>query len=122
MPYTLGQAATAAARDRSTILRAIKSGKLSGLRDPVTKGWLIEPSELHRLYPALQGAEQRNADAQALLQAKFDAAQEKIAMLERTVEDLRRRLDIATAQLGEALQQVRLLTDQRAARRRWWRW
>ena len=30
-----------------------------------------------------------------------------------TIEDLRRRLDTATAQLGEALQQVRLLTDQR---------
>jgi hypothetical protein len=35
------------------------------------------------------------------------------------------RLDTATEQLGEALQQVRLLTDQRAAStsvRRWWTW
>ena len=49
-----------------------------------------------------------------------------IAAHEATIEDLRRRLDTATAQLGEALTQVRLLTDQRAppppARRRWWPW
>jgi hypothetical protein len=43
------------------------------------------------------------------------------------IDDLRRRLDTATAQLGEALQQVRLLTDQRPAppppaRRSWWPW
>ena len=55
---------------------------------------------------------------------------------DEVIEDLRRRLDIATEQLGEALQQVRLLTDQRStapaplpqpapaapARRSWWRW
>jgi hypothetical protein len=34
------------------------------------------------------------------------------------IDDLRQRLDTATAQLGEALTQVQLLTDQRAA----WRW
>jgi hypothetical protein len=52
-----------------------------------------------------------------------------------TVADLRRRLDVAIEQLGETLQQVRLLTDQRTAppvpnpvpapdppRRSWWRW
>ena len=36
------------------------------------------------------------------------------------LSDLRRRLD--TAQLGEALQQVRLLTDRRPARRSWLQW
>jgi hypothetical protein len=46
---------------------------------------------------------------------------------EATIADLRRRLDTATEQLGEALQQVRLLTDQRQAapapvRRSWWQW
>jgi hypothetical protein len=43
-------------------------------------------------------------------------------------EHVRRRLDTVTGQLGEALQQVRLLTDQRAppvpvpTRRAWWPW
>ena len=47
-----------------------------------------------------------------------DMISKKITMLEVVC----RRLDVATAQLGEALSQVRALTDQRPARRRWWRW
>jgi hypothetical protein len=59
--------------------------------------------------------------------ARLAAEQARSAVLYDTVEDLRRRLDISTEQLGEALQQVRLLTDQRTAapapaRRSWWRW
>ena len=40
------------------------------------------------------------------------------------VADLRRRLDITTGQLGDALQQVRVLTDQRSppAKVSWWWW
>ena len=38
MAYTLVQAARAVARDKSTIWRAVKSGKLSGSRDPVSGG------------------------------------------------------------------------------------
>ena len=54
-------------------------------------------------------------------------------MSDETIADLRRRLDVATEQLGEALTQVRQLTDQRSTvpatpvipeptPRRWWRW
>jgi hypothetical protein len=51
--------------------------------------------------------------------------QEAARLRDDTIADLRRRFDIATQQLGEALQQVRLLTDQRTApaapaRRSWW--
>jgi hypothetical protein len=38
------------------------------------------------------------------------------------LEVIRHRLDTATEQLGEALPPMRALTDQRPARRRWWRW
>jgi hypothetical protein len=61
--------------------------------------------------------------------AKLEATEARLADSQDQVDDLRRRLDTATAQLGEALQQVRLLTDQRAAppapvptRRAWWPW
>ena len=54
MPYNLPQAAAAVGRDRSTILRAIKAGKLSATRDAASNGWLIEPAELHRLYAVNQ--------------------------------------------------------------------
>jgi uncharacterized coiled-coil protein SlyX len=62
-------------------------------------------------------------DAETIaLRARLDAAELRIADKDATIEDLRRRLDTATGQLGEALQQVRMLTDQRPARRRWWQW
>jgi hypothetical protein len=153
VPYTLPDAAIATGRDRSTILRAIRSGKLSATRDPATRGWLVEPAELARVYGALAGIGAAHAGDEpsisdavpnmrlmlevertksAGLEAMLTAEQAKIVLLERTVDDLRRRLDVATEQLGEAWQQVRLLTDQRekspvgdlpaATTRRWWPW
>ena len=56
MPYTLAQAAAAVGRNRSTLLRGIKSGRISAIRDELTGAWLIEPAELHRIYA--------NSDAQ----------------------------------------------------------
>src|SRR3954454_17680069 len=135
MPYNLPQAAAAVGRDRSTILRAIKAGKLSATRDTAANGWLIEPAELHRLYQDQPDAQQRNADATAVLEAKFEAEQAKVVMLERTVNDLRHRLDEANAErrqtadrLAAAQERIAaLLTDQRPtapapARRSWLPW
>jgi len=51
MTYTLAEAAQAAGRGKTTLLRMIRSGRLSASRDPVTGGWMVEPAELHRLYP-----------------------------------------------------------------------
>jgi excisionase family DNA binding protein len=51
MPYTLMTAATACGINRSTVLRSIKAGRISATKDGVTGAWLIEPAELHRLYP-----------------------------------------------------------------------
>src|SRR4051794_14665665 len=135
MPYNLPQAAAAVGRDRSTILRAIKGGKLSATRDAATGGWLIEPAELHRLYAVQPDAQQRNADATAVLEAKLEAEQAKVAMLERSVEDMRHRLDAADTERRQSLDRLAaaqeriaaLLTDQRptapaAPRRSWLRW
>src|SRR6185436_209084 len=59
--YSLAQAAAAVGRNRSSVLRAIKAGKISAVRDPVSAEWRIEPAELHRLYPATaQGESPRN--------------------------------------------------------------
>jgi hypothetical protein len=131
MTYTLAQAAAAAGRNRSSVLRAIKAGKISAVRDEATAEWRIEPAELHRIYPVAnaQGDSQRNAQSRnGDAQGEIREMRALIAAHENTIDDLRRRLDIATGQLGEALQQVRLLTDQRAPpaapmpaqRRRWW--
>lgn len=129
MPYTLPQAAAAVTRDRTTILRMIKAGKLSAARDPATNGWLIEPAELHRMYPAhadaRADAQQRSADAAAVLEAKLEAERERATVLEGVVDDLRRRLDKSEDERRATAERLTaLLTDQRPAapKRRWLPW
>jgi hypothetical protein len=130
MRYSLAQAAEAAGKSRSTILRSIKAGRLSAGKDALTQAWLIDAAELHRLYPPVNDDEPRTpADDQPRtselteLRTRLEAADLRFADAQDQIADLRRRLDTATEQLGEALTQVRLLTDQRVpARRSWWRW
>jgi small-conductance mechanosensitive channel len=129
MPYNLVEAGKAIGMGKSSVLRAIRKGVISASRDPTTGGWAIEPAELHRAFPAVADGTAQNqggtaeTDAIRELRARLADKDALITSLERTVEDLRRRLDTATEQLGEALTQVRLLTDQRQpGRRSWWRW
>jgi len=135
MPYTLTQASKACSKSKATLLRAIRSGRLSAVRDDVTGSWLIEGSELHRVFPpgsAVPGTDTEDdaprtpvrTDRTAELEARIAEMQEAARLRDDTITDLRRRLDTATEQLGEALQQVRLLTDQRSAvsRRPWRLW
>ena len=49
MSYTLAEAAQACGVNRSTILRSIKAGKISGQRDE-SGAWSVEPVELHRVF------------------------------------------------------------------------
>src|SRR4051794_2822721 len=116
MAYSLAQAATATGRDRSTLLKAIKRGKVSATRDSATGAWQVDPAELARVYGignsednSAPGTSGSQADSATLVAAK-DAL---IAEQRETIADLRRRLDTATGQLGDALSQVRALTDQR---------
>lgn len=48
--YNLATASQATGRNKGTILKAIKSGRISAGRDE-NGGWCIEPIELHRVYP-----------------------------------------------------------------------
>ena len=50
MGYTLGDAARATGLNKTAILKAIRSGKVSGVKDEHGQ-WRIEPCELHRVYP-----------------------------------------------------------------------
>lgn len=49
MKYTAGQAAKAAGISKATITRALKSGKISGMKDD-SGAWVIDPAELHRVF------------------------------------------------------------------------
>jgi hypothetical protein len=104
----------------------------SAVRDATTQEWAIDASELARVYPP---PADRHGDGQADVaavdrgdSAPLIAAKDALISEQReTIEDLRRRLDTATTQLGEALSQVRALTDQRAVplatrRRSWLLW
>ena len=67
MAYTLTEAATATGLSRSTIFRAIKSGRISATR--IDNNFSIEPVELHRVFPekrAGNGAVNQDAIAAAL--------------------------------------------------------
>jgi hypothetical protein len=137
LPLTLTQAGKATGRNRTTILRAVRAGKLSATHDAATGAWLIEAAELFRLYPPvdahasapLDDAHLRNGHASAELRevrARLDDAQ-------RTIEDLRRRLDAESTERRQAqVQLAAVLADQRQTvstpapippvPRRWWEW
>jgi hypothetical protein len=50
MAYTLAEAAKACGLDKSTLRRAVRSGRISGTRND-DGVWHVEPVELHRVYP-----------------------------------------------------------------------
>ena len=142
MAYTLKQAAEATGKSKPTILRAIQSHKISATRDPATQGWLIDPAELHRVYPLVTDEPLRNGEMKrdvippdmSALRREIEIRDERIAALhderqrerqdaQNTIDDLRRRLD---AEAEERRKLTALLTDQRPkpeepARRSWWR-
>src|SRR3954453_24068823 len=126
--YSLAQAAAAVGRNRSLILRAIKAGKVSAVRDEATGEWRIEPAELHRLYPV----DDAQSDAQSNAQLRNDSAQVEIRELrarladkDDVIADLRQQRDRAQTALAAAQERIAaLLTDMRPAApvRRWWHW
>lgn len=128
MSYTIGTAAKATGKAKSTISRDIKSGRISAEKQP-DGSYLIDPSELHRVYPPVvfdNGSENsesndsqpQTTDAEtALLRQDNVRLLEQIEMLRDERDDLRRRLD---AEADERRRLTLIVTDQRVRRRRWW--
>jgi hypothetical protein len=81
--YNLGSAAAAAGVNRSTVLRAIKAGRISAQRD-ATGGWQIDPAEFHRVFPPLPLPAPTNPQPDQL---QVDI---QVALLRNLVEQLRR--------------------------------
>jgi hypothetical protein len=59
---TLAAAAAACGVNKSTILRAINSGKVSAAKDEHGE-WQVEPAELHRVYPPVAERSEAGTDA-----------------------------------------------------------
>lgn len=103
MVYTLGEAAKATGKSKATISKAIKSGRISAKKDE-TGTFHIDPSELHRVYPLTVYSEHKetpvNTHAKAdndgtirELQARLEAAHERLSDKETVIADLREDRD-----------------------------
>ena len=122
-PYTLGQAAKATGKQKSTILDAIRAGRLSATRDD-KKQWQIDPAELHRVYaPAVQANDTEheetplNRSENELLRQHNDHLKAQLATLESVAADLRkdrddlsRKLDAEADERRAAATEIRRLT------------
>ena len=125
MSYTLAVAAAACGLNKTTVLRAIKTGKVSGTKDE--KGeWHVEPIDLHRVYPAVAERDAGNrcdaairtpkAAALAAVQRRAELAEEKLCMLMGLIDDMRSDRDAWKNQA----QRLALPSPQPSVT--WWRW
>jgi hypothetical protein len=103
MVYTLGEAAKATGKSKATISKAIKSGRISAKKDE-TGTFNIDPSELHRVYPPTVSTEQNETPVNASvktdndgtireLQARLEAAHERLSDRDGVISDLREDRD-----------------------------
>ena len=126
MAYSLAAAAAAAGLNKTTVLRAIKSGKISGTKTE-TGEWQVEAAELHRVYPPVARTElrtdaaQRDAapsdmptDLETRLRASL--AEQRLSDLKSALADMREQRDKWQAQ-AERL--AGLLPDNRP--KSWWK-
>jgi hypothetical protein len=94
--FTLGTASRATACAKSTILRAIKAGRISATRDDLGQ-WQIDPTELFRVFPALAlpgaTAEKPQIERDATADVLVAELRQVIADLRRGQDDLRQERD-----------------------------
>lgn len=133
MSYTLGDAAKATGKSKTTLHRAIKSGRISASKAE-DGSYAIEPAELHRVFPAVtakapEGLSPRNDEEQ--LSNTLTALRTQLEIQEKERDRERTLLQETIADLREdrdkwRQQATSLLTDQRSEppapgrRRRWW--
>ena len=140
MKYSLSEAAKATGKNKTTIQRAIKNGKISAYKGD-SGSYEIDPSELHRVFPPTStqrdaqhsqsnDTQQRqfalnhsNLERILELEKELAVAHEKANGLESqkdqmadTINDLRKRLDSSEGRV------TALLTDNRPKRISWWPW
>jgi hypothetical protein len=125
MALTLSQAARSCGRGKTTLLRAVRSGRLSATRDETAGTWLIEPSELARVFPlgpvpeTADGAprtERNGEDRTAVLEARIAEIIDAQRLRDDVIADLRERLDRSEMERREAHARITaLLTDRRPA-------
>jgi hypothetical protein len=124
MQYTLGTAAKATGKAKSTILRAIKSGIISAKKSH-DGSYEIEPSELHRVFEPNSAQQPSSNDTQpygehsATLGFRLEILemerQRERDQMQATIDDLRARLDRSEDRVTSLLAAPQTIT-------RWWQW
>jgi len=106
MQYTLGEAAKATGKSKTTLHRAIKSGKISATRQD-DNSYSIDPSELHRVFPLVtpehtleqllrNDAEHQSGTAETLrlqLETAEKERERERQLMQETIADLREDRD-----------------------------
>jgi hypothetical protein len=126
MNYTLSKAAMATGKNKATIQRAIKSGKISAIKNS-SGAYEIDPSELHRVYPATaqrvaqqdisndtQHADKNNETIKLKLDLLEAERERERDQLQATIDDLRVRLDRSEERINALLPAPK--------KRSWWPW
>jgi chromosome segregation ATPase len=140
MKYSLSEAAKATGKNKTTIQRAIKNGKISAIKGDAGS-YEIDPSELHRVFPPIVAQrDAQHTQSNDTQQAKFAPQSnhiDRIVELEKelavarerangleaqkdqmadTINDLRKRLDSSETRV------TALLADNSPKRSSWWPW
>lgn len=129
--YTLGSAARATGVAKSTIYRAIKSGRISATRTD-TKDWAIEPAELHRVFPPVATPDSVSVERGATDAAQVAELNQRASMAEQRLSEMKAMLDdirLDRDAWRDAFRQEQAVTKQLTlaapaappARRSWWR-
>lgn len=114
MKHTLGTAAKATGVSRSTVLRAIKTGKISAEKD-ANGNYAISPSELHRVFsPVSDEPIHKNA---LLLHATEEKNSLTVVLLEK-LESLEKERERERGQLQETITDLRSRLNQSEIERR----
>lgn len=121
--YTLGTAAKATGKSKTTIQRAIAKGQISA--DKLQSGgYSIDPSELHRVFP-MAGIETVLRDPEVNTSRPMDetpALREKLVASEAMLAREREALDEMRKERDAWKQQATSLLTAPQRRRRWWPW
>lgn len=116
---SVAEAARLVGRDRKSLYRAIKQGRLSATFGAIGERQ-IDISELVRVYGDLRDTSDRQATV-ATPQPETSNETARITALEAEVARLRERLDDKEKHIEDMRGAMRLL-EHKPAKKPWWRW
>jgi DUF4097 and DUF4098 domain-containing protein YvlB len=130
MKYTLGTAAKATGKSKTTILRAIDNHRISAEKNDIGH-YQIDPAELHRVFPPKQGNDTRNTKKERhatpkkprknsnILQVENELLKIQLEREKESVNDLRNRLDNESE---ERRKLTMMITDQSQSKKTIFSW